>query len=89
MKAKARLMAGGDGQDKTIYENVSSPSVLFCIIAKAAITVDVTFAFLKGEVFTEDGVLMHLDLIFTQIHSKLRVCINPTLQPLIVYACIR
>ena len=37
VKMKSRLVAGGNGQDKSIYENISSPTVSMeasmCIIA--------------------------------------------------------
>ncbi len=40
-KMKARLVAGGDGQNKELYENISSPTVanesVFMLLALAAI----------------------------------------------------
>ena len=58
VKLKARLVAGGDQQDKSIYEDISSPTVrqesVMMVIAIAAaedrklVTCDVTGAFLEA-----------------------------------------
>lgn len=71
IKMKARLVAGGDGQDKTIYDNISSPTVclesVMTILTIAAIlrrkiaTVDITGAYLECELPDTDEVLMRLD----------------------------
>ena len=89
VKMKARLVAGGNGQDKSVYENISSPTVsmeaVMCIIAIAALqrrkiaTVDVTGAFLEVEMPEDDEVLMELDTTVTRILQT----IDPTVVPFI------
>jgi hypothetical protein len=70
-KWKARLVAGGDGQEKSLYENVSSPTVahesVTMMLAAAAITgehiatADVTGAYLECDLDPSDEVIMKLD----------------------------
>lgn len=86
-KIKARLVAGGDGQDKSIYQTISSPTVclesVFGMLAVAAIlrrkiaTVDITGAYLECELPEEDEVLMKLGPLL----SALVVEIDPTAVP--------
>lgn len=81
VKMKARLVAGGDGQDKTIYDNISSPTVclesVMSILAIAAIlqrkiaTVDITGAYLECELPDDDEVLMRLDPVVTRLLQEL------------------
>lgn len=80
-KIKARLVAGGDGQDKTLYENLSSPTVsleaVFSTLAIAAVerrkiaTVDITGAYLEVELRVDDEVYMTLDPITARILSQM------------------
>jgi len=70
-KLKARLVAGGHQQDKTIYEHTSSHTIrttsVFMLAAIAAAerraiaTVDVPGAYLNAKMPAEDQVLMRLD----------------------------
>jgi hypothetical protein len=70
-KLKARLVAGGDGQDKTLYDNLSSPTVahetVMMVLAIAAIegrkvaTIDITGAYLECEFDEGDEVIMTID----------------------------
>ena len=76
-KWKARLVAGGDTQDKSIYDNLSSPTVcldsVFTIIAIAACerrfiaTIDITGAYLECVLPPDDEVYMVLDPITTRL----------------------
>lgn len=76
-KLKARLVAGGDGQDKSLYIDLCSPTVsaesvmMVMAIASAedrfAATCDVTGAFLEAEMPETDEVIMRLDAILTTI----------------------
>jgi Reverse transcriptase (RNA-dependent DNA polymerase)/Zinc knuckle len=82
-KYKARLVAGGDQQDKTLYDDLSSPTVstssVFTIIAIAAhekrhaAVVDIGSAFLNAEMSKGVPVYMRLD----KIMSEFLVKINP------------
>ena len=77
VKMKARLVAGGDGQDKAIYDNISSPTVclesVMTILAIAATlrrkiaTVDITGAYLECKLPDTDEVLMRLDPVVTRL----------------------
>ena len=81
LKWKARLVAGGDTQDKSIYDDLSSPTVsldsVFAIIAIAALenrklaTVDITGAYLECVLPPEDEVFMVLDATIVAILNKL------------------
>ena len=83
-KLKARLVAGGDGQDKTLYENLSSPTVahetVMMIIAIAAIekrliaTCDITGAYLECDFADDDEVIMTIDPFLAQLLAQ----IDPT-----------
>lgn len=69
-KLKARLVAGGDAQDRSVYTDISSPTVglsaVFIVAAIAAqerrevITVDIAGAYLNADI-GESVVLMRLD----------------------------
>ena len=71
IKMKARLVAGGEAQDKELYENLSSPTAsmesLLAIIAIAAIqrrkidSIDITGAYLECTLPPKDDVHMELD----------------------------
>jgi hypothetical protein len=77
-KFKARLVAGGDGQDKELYENLSSPTVatssVLTIAAIAAaegrqvMVIDIGGAFLNSDI-SPTGVKVHmrLDKLMTSI----------------------
>ena len=66
-KLKARLVAGGDQQDKTLYEDLSSPtvssSVMITLLSVAAhekrsvTVIDITGAYLNAEIGREVAVL--------------------------------
>jgi hypothetical protein len=70
-KYKARLVAGGDRQDKSLYENLSSPTAATCSVLTVAaiaaeegrtvITVDIGGAFLNADI-SPTGVLVHMRL---------------------------
>ena len=70
-KLKARLVAGGNLQDKTLYDSLSSPTVsleaLMVVLAIAAIegrtilTVDITGAYLECDLPEADDVIMIID----------------------------
>jgi hypothetical protein len=82
-KLKARLVAGGDQQDKSLYENLSAPtaatSSVFTVAAIAAsegriaATMDIGGAFLNAKM-DPDGVLVHmrLDKLMTSLLAKLK-----------------
>ena len=70
-KFKARLVAGGDQQDKNLYENLSSPTAATCsVMAVAAIAaaenrkvmvIDIGGAFLNAKMPSE-GISVHVSL---------------------------
>ena len=78
-KLKARLVAGGHMQDKSVYtkSDTSSPTVsmqaAFAVAAIAAhenrhvVTVDIGSAYLKGSMEGKEEVWMHLDPLMTGI----------------------
>jgi hypothetical protein len=79
---KARLVAGGNGQDRSLYENLSSPTVattsVFTILAIAAtekrkvIVVDIGDAFLHADLApTGIDVFMRLDSTMARMLVKL------------------
>jgi hypothetical protein len=79
-KLKARLVAGGDMQDKSIYDDISSPTVstqaAFMVAGIAAqegrhvATVDITGAYLNANM-GEHEVLMRLDPKMSMILTKI------------------
>ena len=83
-KLKARLVAGGDGQDKSLYENLSSPTVaqetIMMVLAIAAIekrkvaTIDITGAYLECDIDEDDEVIMTIDPFLAKLLSQ----IDPT-----------
>jgi hypothetical protein len=78
-RLKARLVAGGDGQDRTAYSSVSSPTIsltsLFIIATIAAKearhvrTIDFVGAYLNA--FLEEEVFMVLDPVISAILSNI------------------
>jgi hypothetical protein len=80
-KLKARLVAGGHQQDKSTYQDVSSPTVAtsaaFMIAALAAhegrtvVTVDIAGAYLNASM-TGQMVLMRLDALMSAILIKIK-----------------
>ena len=80
-KLKARLVAGGDQQDKTLYDDLSAPTVgtssvftLLCIAAyeKRSITaIDISGAYLNADMTTGLAVHMRLDKNMTNMMIKL------------------
>ena len=80
-KLKARLVAGGDKQDKSIYEDLSSPTAMtqsvYMVAAIAAkegrhvVTCDIAGAYLNASL-KEHDVYMKLDPTLTMILSKIR-----------------
>ena len=83
LKWKARLVAGGNTQDKELFDNISAPTValesVFMIIAIAAIesrkiyTLDITGAYLNCEIpEDEEPILMVLDPVTARILSEFK-----------------
>ena len=80
-KLKARLVAGGDGQDKTLYNNLSSPTVsqetIMMVLAIAAIekrkvaTIDITGAYLECDMGKEDEVIMTIDPFLAKLLAQI------------------
>jgi hypothetical protein len=91
-KFKARLVAGGDGQDKELYENLSSPtaatSSVLSVAAIAAsenrhvVTVDIGGAFLNADM-EPTGVKVHmrLDKIMTSMLVQIDKSYSPFVMP--------
>jgi hypothetical protein len=87
VKLKARLVAGGDRQDKSLYDDLSSPTVclesVMEILAIAAsegrkvVTADITGAFLECALPEGDDVTMALDPIVTKILCELDEMTTP------------
>jgi hypothetical protein len=85
-KLKARLVANGAQQDKTLYTDVSSPtakmqSIMMCLTVAArerrkVATVDIGGAYLNAKMKGED-VLMELDSLLTSILAKIAPEIVP------------
>ena len=81
-KLKARLVAGGDQQDKNLYEDLSSPtvstSVVLTVLTIAAherrniSVVDITGAYLNAEIGREVTVNMRLDRVISGLITRLR-----------------
>ena len=80
-KLKARLVAGGDQQDKNLYEDLSSPTVstsaVLTVLAIAAhekrkvAVVDITGAYLNADIGKEVTVHMRLDQLISGMMVKL------------------
>ena len=89
-KLKARLVAGGHMQDRSLYDDVSSPTVstteafIVASIAasegRAVATLDIGGAYLNADI-TEQEVLMKLDPIVAAILVKLRPDYESFMQP--------
>jgi hypothetical protein len=85
-KLKARLVAGGDGQDKSLYDNLSSPTVahetVMMVLAIASIerrhvaTIDISGAYLECEFDDDDEVIMTLDPLLATLLAQ----IDPTVK---------
>lgn len=80
VKMKAHLIAGGNQQDRTQYDNLSSPSVFLesvvMIIAIAAIerkifTIDIAGAYLECTLPDGDEVIIELDPLVTRLLQEL------------------
>ena len=77
IKLKARLVAGGDQQDKSLYEDLSSPTVstsaVFTLLTVAAheerrvAVVDISGAYLNADMALEMPVHMRLDRTMTDL----------------------
>ena len=80
-KLKARLVAGGDQQDKDMYDDLSAPTVSTCAVftvltiaaheGRSAAVVDNGGAFLNAEMKTGVPVHMRLDPTMSQLIIKL------------------
>ena len=80
-KLKARLVAGGDQQDKTLYDDLSAPTVgtssvftLLCIAAhegRKVTVIDISGAYLNADMNTGLTVQMRLDKNMTGMMVKL------------------
>ena len=80
-KLKARLVAGGDQQDKTLYDDLSAPTVgtssvftLLCIAAhegRKITVIDISGAYLNADMNTGLAVHMRLDKNMTGMMVKL------------------
>ena len=76
-KLKARLVAGGNEQDKTVYEQLSCPTVtqetIMMVLSIAASerrkvrTIDITGAYLECDMTDQVEVIMKLDPLLTKI----------------------
>jgi hypothetical protein len=85
-KLKARLVAGGDGQDKSLYENLSSPTVaqetIMMVLAIAAIekrkvaTIDITGAYLECDIDKDDEVIMTIDPFLAKLLGQIDPTVN-------------
>ena len=78
VKMKARLVAGGDCQDKAVYDKLSSPTVsqesVFMFIAiqkRKVVTAHITGAYLECDLPEEDEVYMELDPLLTRLLATL------------------
>ena len=80
-KLKARLVAGGNQQDKDLYDDLSSPTIStsvvmtdFCIAAhemRNAVVVDIGGAYLNADMDTGVIVHMRLDATMSRMMMKL------------------
>ena len=81
-KLKARLVAGGDQQNKNLYDDLSAPTVstssVFTVLSIAAhegrhaAVVDIGGAFLNAEMNTGVDVHMRLDRTMSKLMTRLR-----------------
>ena len=81
-KLKARLVAGGDQQDKELYEDLSSPTVstsaVLTVLSIAALeernvsVVDITGAYLNADIGREVTVHMRLDKTISHMMRKIQ-----------------
>ena len=86
-KLKARLVAGGNEQDKNFYDDLSAPTVSTCAVftllsiaaheGRKAAVVDIGGAFLNAEMKTRVDVHMRLD----RTMSDLIVRLSPEYDP--------
>jgi hypothetical protein len=89
-KLKARLVAGGDQQDKSLYENLSSPTVntqsVFMIAAIAGrerrrvVVIDISGAYLNADL-TGIKVRMRLDPLISAIIAQLDLAYEQFIEP--------
>ena len=89
-KLKARLVAGGDQQDKSLYEDLSSPTVttqsVFMVAAIAGrerrrvVVIDISGAYLNADL-TGIKVRMRLDPLISAIISQLDVVYEQFIEP--------
>ena len=80
-KLKARLVAGGDMQDRALYEDLSAPTAstcsVFTVLAIAAreqrhtAVIDIGGAFLHAEMTGDVPVFMRLDTLMTRMLVEL------------------
>ena len=80
-KVKARLVAGGDQQDKSLYEDLSAPTVgtssVFVLLSiaahegRAVTVIDISGAFLNADMSTGLTIHMRLDRNMTNMMIKL------------------
>jgi hypothetical protein len=80
-KLKARLVAGGDQQDKNLYDDLSAPTVSTCPVftllslaaheGRSAAVVDIGGAFLNAEMKTGVEVHMRLDATMSDLMVRL------------------
>ena len=80
-KLKARLVAGGNQQDKDLYDDLSSPTVSTCGVMtvfsiaayenRSAVVVDIGGAFLNADMDTGIDVYMRLDGTMSRMIAKL------------------
>ena len=80
-KLKAILVAGGNQQDKELYDDLSSPTVSTCAVMtvfsiaayenRKAVVVDIWGAYLNADMNTGVDVYMHLDATMSKMMTKL------------------
>ena len=86
-KLKARLVAGGNEQDKNLYDDLSAPTVSTCAVftllsiaaheGRKAAVVDIGGAFLNAEMKTGVDVHMRLDRTMSDLMVRLSPEYNP------------
>ena len=89
-KLKARLVAGGDQQDKSLYEDLSSPTVttqsVFMVAATAGrerrrvVVIDISGAYLNADL-TGIKVRMRLDPLLSAIIAQLDIVYEKFIEP--------
>jgi hypothetical protein len=89
-KLKARLVAGGDQQDKSLYEDLSSPTVttqsVFMVAATAGrekrrvVVIDISGAYLNADL-TGIKVRMRLDPLISAIIAQLDIAYQQFVEP--------